>query len=220
MLAMIYYQLWMYLLVVLIFLIVVPFINISTKKSSINSIFQKLIPDDNFEWKAGVRKYLFVFVGVWIIGLIGSYFVAGVPIATFVLGVLVMNFYEKPESLQVLLAVELSAGRFLAMKLQNHLLAFTILIAPLIFSYLIFNLQYYYIPLVEFLIFAILLVYTILLKYAFYQPNTASAASQVFTMIGIVCIFVPVFIPVVLLLSIKFLFQAKKNLNFYLDDFN
>jgi hypothetical protein len=198
----------------------VSFLNFSAKRSSVNSVFQKIIPDNIFEWKAGVRKYFFLFIGVWGLGLVSSYFVAGVPIAIFILGVIVISFYEKFEPLQILLANELGAGKFLAFKLRNHLLAFTILITPFVLAYSAFNPQYYYIPLIEILIFAILLIYTILLKYAFYRPDADSAATQVFSMIGIVCIFVPIFIPLVLLLSIKFFFQAKKNLNFYLNDFN
>ena len=219
-LALIYYQLWIYLLFVLMFLIIVSFINFSAKKSGINSVFQRIIPDNNFEWKAGVRRYYFLFVGVWIAGFASSYFMAGVPIAIFVLGVLVISFYEKSESLQLLLANELGAGKFLAFKMRMHLSAFTILIVPLVLAYIVFNPQYYYIPLVEFLIFVILLIYTILLKYAFYRPDADSSAIQVFSMIGIVCLFVPVFLPIVLLLSIKFFFRAKQNLNFHLDDFN
>ena len=218
--ALIYYELWVFVLAYFLFLIAIPFIRISAKASSINSGLQKIIPDSNFEWKAGIRKNLILFVGVWFFGLITSFFVASVPIAIFILGVMVLSFYEKSESIQVLLANELSSGKFLAGKIRNHLIIFAVTIAPLFLSFIIFNPQYYYIPLIEFLIFVTLLVYTILLKYAFYQPHNKSGATGIFSMIGIICIFIPVFIPVVLLLSIKFLFQAVNNLNFYLNDFS
>lgn len=218
--SLVYYNLWNYTLAFLLFLLILPFIKISAGISSINSVFQKMIPNGNFEWKAGLRKYLFAFVGIWLAGLASSFFVAGVPLAIFAMGVLVLSFYENNESLQILIANEFSVGKFLAWKIKNHLLVFSIFAVPLLLSYAAFNPQYYYIPLIEFLVFAILLVYTILLKYAFYSPNDKSGVTQVFTMIGIVCIFVPVFIPVILVLSIRFLIKAKSNLNFYLNDFN
>ena len=220
MFALIYNELWSYALIYLSFIIIVPFLNINAKKQSINSGLQKLIPDNNFEWKAGIRKNLFVFVGVWLIGMATSFFTASVPIAIFILGVIVISFYEKPEPVQILLANELNTRRFLTMKLQNHLVIFAITIIPLILSFVIFNPQYYYIPLAEFVIFSILIVYTILLKYAFYRPDNKSGATQIFSMIGIISIFIPVFILLVFILSIKFLFQATNNLKIYLDDFN
>ncbi|OQX78263.1 MAG: hypothetical protein B6D61_05980 [Bacteroidetes bacterium 4484_249] len=220
MFALAYNKLWGEALIFLLFMVIVPFLNINAKKKSINSRVQKLIPDYNFEWKAGIRKNLIIFTGIWLIGIATSFFIASVPITIFILGVTVISFYEKPEPVQILLANELSARKFLTKKILNHLLIFAITIIPLILSFLIFNPQYYYIPLAEFVIFSILLVYTILLKYAFYRPDNISGATQIFSMIGIISIFIPVFLPLVLILSIKFLFQATNNLKFYLNDFN
>ena len=216
----IYYGLWTYLLLFTICLIIIPFLKISIKKSSVNSVFQRIIPNENFEWKSGIRKNLIPFIGIWLIGLSTSFFVASVPIVIFVLGMIVLSFYEKPEPLQILLADELGVKRFLIKKIKKHLILFSILIIPLILSFLIFNLEYYYIPLIEYAMFSILLIYTILLKYAFYQPNNKSGAMQIFTMIGVISLFIPVFIPLILLLSMKFAFQASNNLNFFLNDFN
>jgi hypothetical protein len=216
----IYYGLWIYLLFFIICLIIIPFLKISIKKSSVNSVFQRIIPNENFEWKSGIRKNLVPFIGIWFIGLSMSFFVASVPIVIFVLGMIVLNFYEKPEPLQILLADELGVKRFLIKKIKKHLILFFILIIPLILSFLIFNLEYYYIPLIEYVMFSILLIYTILLKYAFYQPNNKSGAMQIFTMIGVISLFIPVFIPLILFLSMKFAFQASNNLNFFLNDFN
>ena len=218
--TLIYYQLWSYALIFFLFLVIIQFLKINTNKTSINSGFQKMIPDDNFEWKAGMRKNLFPFLGIWLIGMVTSFFIASVPIAIFILGVIVFSFYEKHEPLQILLANELNTRKFLTKKIQNHLMVFAITIIPLILSFLIFNPQYYYIPIIEFILFSFLLVYIILLKYAFYRPDNKSGATQIFSMIGIISIFIPVLILIVLILSIKFLFQATNNLKFYLDDFN
>lgn len=218
--SLLYRGLWNYLIIYLFTLTLISFLKIIPKKSSLNTVFQKLIPDENFEWKSGIRKYLLLFIVIWPVGLFTSFFVASVPIAIFILGAVVLSFYEKPESLQMLIAGELNTKRFLMKKVKSQLLYFSILILPLVLSFIIFHPRYYYIPLLEYLIFIILIIYTILLKYAFYQPANKSGAIQIFTMIGSFCLFIPVFIPVILLLSIKFLFQASHKLKFYLNDFN
>ena len=216
----IYYGLWIYLSFFILCLFLISFLNIEIKKSSINSIFQRVIPDSIFEWKAGIRKYLIPFVVIWFVGFLTSFFVASVPIVIVILGIMILNFYELNEPLQILLADELNAKRFLIKKIKNHLLLFSILIMPLALLFVIFNHEYYYILLIEYVIFSVLISYTILLKYAFYQPNIKSGAMQIFTTIGVISLFIPVFIPLILILSIKFLFQASNNLKFYLYDFN
>jgi len=218
--ALVYYQLWSFVLFFSLFLVAIQFLQTGTRAISINLWFQKIIPDDNFEWKAGIRKNLIVFTGVWFLGLTGSFFVASVPITIFILGVIVMGFYESSEPLQILLADELGTARFMIKKIKGHLMVFTLALAPLVLSFLIFHPQYYYIALAEFFMFELLLVYIIFLKYAFYRLDNRSGATGIFSMIGLISVFIPVFFPVVLILSLKFLFQAKNNLNFYLDDFN
>ena len=218
--AILYLELWIYAAAYLGSLIIIAIIKLKEKKLSINSLIQRLIPEENFEWKSGIRRNLFFAVGVWLIGFFTSFFIGSVPIVIFILGVIVLNFYEKFEPLAILIANEYNPREFLFRKLQNHLIIFSVLISPLILSFLIFSPQYYYIPLIEFISFCILIVYTILLKYSFYRPEGISGATQIFTMIGIACLFIPVLIPIILLLSIKFLFKAINNLNYYLDDFN
>jgi len=93
----VYNKLWIHSLAYILIVILIPFIKINIKKSSINSVFQKLIPYSNFEWKAGIRKNLIVFIALWFIGFFSSFFVVSVPIVIFILGVIILNFYENAE---------------------------------------------------------------------------------------------------------------------------
>lgn len=216
----IYYDLWTWLFLFLLSLPLIPFLNLNIKHNSINSVFQRIIPNDNFEWKAGMRKNIILLISLWIIGLITSFYFMSVPIIIFVLGVIILNFYEKPEPLQILLAQELNTKMFLRKKIINHLIVFYSMITPLILLSVAFNPEYYYILLIEFFAFSFLLIYTILLKYAFYKPNIKSGATQIFTNIGVIGLVIPIFIPLIIILSIRFLFKASNNLNFYLNDYN
>jgi len=212
--------LWGFVIVYLFILTLIPLLKITPKKSSLNTVFQKWIPDENFEWKAGTRKYLLLFMVLWPVGFLTSFFTASVPVILFILSAVVLSFYQKSEPLSILLAGELSTVPFLKKKVKSQLLSFSVLVLPLVLSFIIFHPRFYYIPVLEYVLFVILIIYTLLLKYAFYQPDKESGAIKVYSWIGAFCLFIPVFIPVILILSVKFLFQASNRLNFYLHDFN
>ena len=212
----VYFQFWIHIISLIAFLLVLPFFKIPLKKYNVNTWFQKQIPDDNFEWKAGIRKNIFLFLGLWFIALFTSFFIGSIPIAIFILGIMIMSFYENNESLPMLLAKEQSPKTFLKRKIWAHLFVYLTIMTPLLIAFLLFHSEYYYIPLIEVLIFSILLVYNILLKYAFYRPNEKSGGTQIFSSIGSISIFIPFILIIVLVLSFKFLFQAIHNLKFYL----
>lgn len=216
----IYYQYWSFILFFVLTLSAVPFFNIKSKIYDRNPYLQKLIPNCNFEWKAGMRTSLFFIVPLWFIGIFTSFVTASVPIVIFIISIIIFGFYEKAEPLPILLANELDSKTFLKQKVKNHLFSFSLVLLPLILAFLIFNIQYYYIVLIEFVFFSTILTYTILLKYAFYRPNSQLKAAQIFTMLGVLSIFIPFLLPVIIILIIKFLFQAIHNLTFYLDDYN
>jgi len=217
---MLYFQIWLYILSVSAIILILPFLNLKTRKRSINTWFQKIIQDDNFEWKAGIRKNIFVLGGVWIAAFLTSFFIGSIPIALFVLGIIIMSFYENNESLAILISPELNPKAFLKRKIKQHLWAYLLFNTPLLLVFIAFHHQYYYIPILEMLIFSILIVYNILLKYAFYRPNEKSGNTQIFSTIGSISIIVPFVIIIVFVLMIKFFFQAINNLKSYLNDFN
>ncbi|HNW97009.1 MAG TPA: hypothetical protein PKK00_01195 [Bacteroidales bacterium] len=204
--------------IALIFLLV----NIDFKFSqkSLNTFIQRLIPSDSFEWKSGARKTLVLIILIWILGLGTSFFVGSVPVAIFILGIIPLSFYEKGEQIQMILAYEMSTDKFLFHKIKMQMTLFTILTFPLIIAFLMFHHDKWYIPAVEFFILSTTHIYTILTKYAFYQPNKNSNSTQIFGIIGTMGIIIPVSIPIVWFLSIRFYIKSKKNLNFYLNDYN
>ena len=199
---MLYFQIWLYILSVSAFIIILSFLNLKTRKRSINTWFQNIIQDDNFEWKAGIRKNIFMLGAVWIASLFTSFFIGSIPIALFVIGIIIMSFYENNESLAMLISSELSPKAFLKRKIKQHLWAYLIFCAPLLLAFLIFHHQYYYIPLLMMLIFSILIVYNILLKYAFYRPNEKMGNTQIFSAIGSISIIVP-FVLIIVCASIS-----------------
>ncbi|MFD2513344.1 hypothetical protein ACFSRY_05655 [Pontibacter locisalis] len=167
-----------------------------------------------------MRKSFFTIIILLMVGLGTSFFIGSVPIVIFILGLLPMSFYKRGEPYQMITSFEVGSNRFLLNKIKWQVLIFTILCVPLIAVFIVFHQDRWFIPVVEYLIFVSVHVYMILTKYAFYEPNSRSSAVQTFGTVGATGVIFPVFIPLVWLLSIRFYFKARRNLNFYLDDFN
>ena len=218
--CLIYYKHWILLISVILLTFLIINIDFKPRQKSLNTLIQRLIPAKCFEWKSGVRKALFLLIGFWIIGLSTSFFIGSVPIVLFILGLFPLSFYEKSEPIQMILSFEMGTNKFLFHKIKMQLALYTILSIPLIIAFLIFHADKWYIPIIVFLIMATSHIYIILTKYAFYQTNSKSSGAQAFGVIGAIGIIMPVFIPLIWLLSIRFYFKSRKNLNFYLNDYN
>jgi len=211
---------WIPLLLLLSALYLIIHLDLKTRQRNLNTKLQQLIPSECFEWKGGIRQTLFILITLWIIGLCTSFFIGSVPIVLFILGIIPFSFYEKGEPYQMILAYEMGTNQFLFHKIKMQISLFSILTIPLIAAFLVFHHERWYIPIIEYFIFISLYIYLILTKYAFYEPNSKSPSAQVFGAIGAFGGIIPVFLPVIWLLSIRFFFKSKENLNIYLNDFN
>jgi len=211
---------WYLILYLILGITAVVNVSLKLREQSINTKLQELIPYAAFEWKAGVRKSLFFIIAVWVVSIVTAFFPGSIPIAIFVLGVIIFSFLDKSEPLPMLLSYELSPRRLLYLKIKLQVILFSILTAPLLILFFVFHPDIWYIPAAEFIIFVSLQVYVVLVKYAFYKPNESLGAAQVFTTIGVIGIFMPFFIPLMWILSVHFFIKSQKNLKPYLDDFN
>lgn len=219
-LFLVYFLKWELLLVMIAGTFLIPFMDIKWRSGTQITVFQKWIPDDAFEWKAGVRKMLPLLFIVLIAGLGFSFFTGAVPLAMFVLGVLPIRFFEKGEPVQMLIASEQPASKLILLKFKCHLIIFSLLALPLIMAFLLFHPQLWYIVVAEYFLFVSLHFYFITLKYAFYVPNEKPAAIEIFSTFGAVGIVVPVLLPIVWALTLWMFLRARRNLKPYLNDYN
>lgn len=211
---------WIPLLLLATIIYLIIHLDLKTRNRSQNFRLLQLIPSACFEWKAGIRQTLFILIPIWVIGLFTSFFIGSVPIALFILGVMSFSYYEKGEPYQMIIAYEMGTILFLLHKIKMQISLFSILSLPLIVVFLVFHPETWYIPIIEYFIFISLSIYLILTKYAFYEPNSKSTSAQIFGAIGALGGIIPVFLPLVWIMSIRFFFKSKENLNFYLNDFN
>lgn len=218
--CLIYFQFFELASVTLIGLAAITFLGFAFQKKGLNNRIIKAIPDEAFEWKAGIRKYFIFGIIVWLTGMFTSGFVGSAPIAILVLSLMVANFYESGEPLTILLSSELNPKQFLFRKILIVQAICSVVLLPLIIAFFIFHAELWYIPVIEFVLISFFLWYSILLKYAFYKPNQQLIAGQIFTAIGAMSLFLPFLIPLVWILSVRFYFKSIANLNTYLNDFN
>jgi hypothetical protein len=211
---------WIPLLILLATFSLIIQLDIKMKQRSLNTKLQRMIPSECFEWKAGVRKTIFILIPVWLIGFFTSFLTGSVPIVMFILGIIPLSFYETGESYQMIIVYEKGTNSFLFYKIKMQILLFSIITIPLITAFVVFHYEIWYIPIAEYFIFISIHTYSILTKYAFYEPNNKSQAAVAFGTIGALGGIIPVFLPVVWLLSIRFFLKSRENLKLYLNDFN
>ncbi len=197
--GLIYYNHFLWLIGYPVALVLILQIARQPKKFTLNTFIQKWIPDQDFEWKSGVRNSLFYLIPIWITGIAGSFWPGTVPVVMMVLGLFLIGFTQKNEPLQMLIVFEKSAGRLLLHKIKQQLSLMTIIMLPLMIIYFIFHPQYWYITAMFYLILVICLTYAVLCKYAFYRPDL-STGNQVFVALGPASILVSFLLPLVLVL--------------------
>lgn len=215
-----YHAQWLPLALLLLLLILQATIHLSFQKKGRNSLLQKWILPENYEWKAGARKHLILLLTVWTISLVCSPITGIIPVALLIIGVIPLSFYEIGEPYQFIVAQERSACAFLSKKIGDNLKIFILITAPLLISFTLFHPELWYIPTVEILILSTLHIFYMLTKYAFYQPNQKSSTTSLLNSLATIALFVPFLLPVVWIASIRFYRKSISNLNPYLHDFS
>ena len=212
---------WLIAIGLVFFCFGIGFIKINWKKQqkTINTRLQQYIPSGMYEWKAGMRQYLFLLVTVWVLGLCTAFFVAGIPVAMFIIGLLIVGFYATNESWQMLLSYQKNAGKLLFYKIKQHTIFYSVLNLPLIILFMIFHHELWYIPVIVFIILLSIHIYCIVLKYAFYSRDR-NTVNPIFVMVGLYIGLIPLSTPALWILSVYLFLKARTNLYPYLNDYN
>jgi hypothetical protein len=216
----VFHQQWLPLLMLFPAIFLIIHMDFRPAQPRTKILAHRLIPAESFEWKGGTRRTLFLLAPIWIIGMCGAFYIGCVPIVLLILGIIPFSFYERGEPYQMIIAFETGPVSFLLKKIKMVTVLFTAISLPLIAAFIIFHYELWYIPLIEYFIFITIHVFLVLTKYAFYEPNEKSPAAQTFAALGALSGIIPLFLPVVWLLSIRFFFRSRENLNFYLNDYH
>ena len=216
------HEFWLYsigVLMISILLGLVPIIKKKHRKQTLNTLIQRKIPDNAYEWKAGVRRYFWFLLGLWTVGLCTCYYFYSSVIATLLIGFYVLDFFRLNESRQMLLSCQQRPPIFLRNKILQSILLLSLLILPQLIFTIIFRLNLWYIPVIEYVILLSILIYVITLKYAFYSPQRNSV-NAIRAGIGVIIGLNPMTTIVLWILSVLLYRKACLNLKLYLNDYD
>ncbi len=180
----------------------------------------KFIPLKLYEWRSGIRKQIIITTVLYTVAIIGGIF--NIWIWLFAIILTQFNFWQfyyicEPRS--ILEAERKNGSSFLINKLWSHLKIWLVYTFP-VFCIAIF--QYDKIVLIGaiYLITCNNFIQCILLKYAYYFPNTTSKVGQI---TGSFLLVLSLFPPLAIFMAIYNLFlygKAVNNLNIYLHAYN
>jgi hypothetical protein len=197
---------------------------IRTKRTKITlrnqSALQHYIPTYMIEWKAGIRKNFYILLMTWLLGIFFSFFTATVPVAVFLIGLIIIDFYQYNESWQMLVSSEYNEHKFLKYKIIQHIKLFSLFICPLVLLFFIFHYTRWYIIVIELVIMYVIHCFSIIFKYAYYSHDKRVTFNSILMGIGIVLGMIPVTTPLLIIFTVYLYFKAINNIKFYLHDYN
>lgn len=215
---------WYLSAAVLAVCVIIPLLNISFSKKKLHLPTIPFIPNSAFEWKSGLRISYIYFILIWLAGAGLSFLVGAVPVAIILLNLVTASFYMESEPKLLLEVFEKPPSAFLWFKIKQALLLFFVVISPLVLLFLIFHLQYWYV--IAYILFAatLLLVFSILQKYAFYEENVnASSRNSLLLFFAFLAFYIPLLIfllPVMFMLGYRFYKKSLQNLSPHLYAFS
>ncbi|MCC9137900.1 hypothetical protein ACFSKU_21345 [Pontibacter silvestris] len=179
------------------------------------------IADACFEWKAGVRKNKWLLCILYVAAFALCLYPFGSLLILWFSTAIISTFYQRCEPVNLLTVPEKGAKAFLYYKLKANLKQFMVLTLPLLLLYSLLHPDHMVPALVFYPLLLLVLVSSILAKYAYYEPNnTVSSAASFLNSIDILSPLLPFLLLFPLISSIRNYKKAVHRLNLYLHDFN
>jgi len=200
----------------LVFVYLLALFKITKEKFKTTTKNYSFIPSQLFEWRAGIRSLSFyVFISIYLSSYVGLYFPYMSLVMCWILNSIICSFYQQTESRFMLRSMASNSKQLIIRRIFLAYKAQSILLVPIHILYAIIYTDQIIISLVAYLLFAIILIFCIISKYAFYEPNQSSGPSSIYLGLGQLSVFIPILIPLPILLSIAWYPKAIKKLNYY-----
>lgn len=172
------------------------------------------------EWTAGIRRHPLFAGGLLCLAAAGTV----LPYAGFVVLMLIAlcccAFYTGNEPLQLLLLPEQGSARLLWCKVRTAWRNYFFATLPFAAAAGWLHPKTLWLAAVWVPFSALLLLYAVLAKYAFYHPDHPAGSGSMSAQLGLAGFLVPPLLPVSLCLTVAYALRAEKNLNRYLYDYD
>ena len=161
----------------ILFILISIIVNIKSGNSlKINFSSEKSIfPVYAFEWIAGLRvNFIPIFI-IYLLGLVFCFHIAGGVLAIILLTLIFSSFFIENEQLLFIEAYKLNEKKFLLEKILQSTKIFLVIIFPLVLLHLIFFYERWYLITGVTFICLIIILASVLTKYAFYSEEISSS---------------------------------------------
>jgi hypothetical protein len=205
-------------IVLLLALGCISLINKNLYQSKGVAFFSKILPSSAFEWRAGMRKMGLIILFFHIVALVTSG-IRVVPFVSLFFGLsLISQFFYECEPLSILCLTSDKAAAFLRKKIGQSLFLYSIITLPIVILTSVLVPDLWFLGLAFYVLASVNIANFILMKYAFYRPNSAMGAGSALSSIGLLGSIIPFFGPVPLILVGWYYFLAHKKLKYHLND--
>lgn len=139
--------------------------------SSIKSLF----PSYAFEWISGMRQNFIPVAIIYLMGCVFSFHIAGGILSIIVLTLIFSSFYIENEPLMFIELYKLPANKFVNVKIFQSLKIFLTIVLPIALLHLIFFYERWYFIGGVIFICSLIIIASVLTKYAFYSEEISSS---------------------------------------------
>jgi hypothetical protein len=194
----------------------ISLINKVLKQNNGSSFFSKHIPNNAFEWRAGMRKTGRLIVLFYLLALAFSWVRIAPIILLFFALTAISEFFRECEPLSILTLSRDNTTVFLRKKIGQSLLIYSIFTLPIVVLSSVLVPDIWYVAPAFFVFACLNITNFILAKYAFYHPNFDTGAGGVMNTLSLFGCVVPFFAPIAFFLIFWNFYKAKPKLDYYL----
>ncbi len=174
----------------------------------------KWVPLSLFELRALIRKRWLVLLFFYLIGYLSFLHIAAFYISIIGCALFISSAFEWIEPKELIHWKK----NFLTQKILINLRFLFILFSPVFLLALVFHLPQFYHMLIGMLVIVLIVVFSVLYKYAMYQPQTSRLPQSIIHALFFLFLIIPGFQLVSILLCFWYARKAKKNMTYFWDE--
>lgn len=220
----------------LLFVLSIPLISINLKLQNLGSIIKLLInpfssnlnskftvslpfiSSSSFEWISGIRRNLIFLFPVYLFILAFSFKPYVAVVGLIFMSILISGFYYYGEPREFVEFFAKNPSEFIQRKIFINLKQLIILFVPILIIAIIFQPHTWYYLIGAIIISFFIQVLAIIFKYGLFEQNANLNRNSIIVLLNILFVIVPMFLPVPIIMSIKYYKKACKNLKEFYHD--
>lgn len=212
------YSNWIGIGLLILIILLIPLISINLNLNSKFKVRLPFISISSFEWISGIRRNLILLIPVYLFILAFSFKPNVAIVGLIFLSILISGFYYYGEPREFVELFAKNPRDFILRKILINLKQLIILFAPILIIAIIFQTHTWYYLIWAISISFLIQVLTIIFKYGLFEENSNLNRNSIIVFLNILFVIVPMFLPVPIIMGIRYYKKARENLKKYLHD--